>query len=502
MRRAYLHLPRFAAQRRVLEQPALGGQPFALTEEVRGQRRIACASSAALRAGVQPGMTLTAASALLPTLQPFTLCEEDEWRALRALGEALLVLAPGFQLCPPDGMWLDASAAPLAGGEAGLAERVLQLCAERGYRGGVAVASEAFTARALARHGGRVQTVEAGQGGRALAPLPLSALEEHPARAAFVALGLSTLGEVAALPAGAVAARGGAQALRAHALCRGADDTPFVAEALEEVVEERLSLDFPAESFEPVQFALKTLLDRLCARLGGRRRAAVRLRFELLLDPSGRAVLPLTLARPSAQARLLLDLARHRFENLRLERPVAGLVARVEEDCEDPGQQLSLGDGPQGDAALEVVLSRLASTLGEGALFSAAVQPVHRPEQAYSPCAFRPPRAARGLLADLLPTSPLPLGEGGVQERPSRLVASPTPLDAELGPDGELRSARLQGARRRVVALTGPERLSGEWWAPAPYSRDYYRLHLEGLGPVWVFRDAADGRFYLQGFFD
>ena len=115
-----------------------------------------------------------------------------------------------------------------------------------------------------------------------------------------------------------------------------------------------------------------------------------------------------------------------------------------------------------------------------------------------------------------MPQSPLPLGEGkgegrgletapsgdAKQERPSRLVPRPTPLDAELGPEGELRSARLQGARRRVVALTGPERLSGEWWAPEPYSRDYYRLHLEGLGPVWVFRDAQDGRFYLQGFFD
>ena len=53
-----------------------------------------------------------------------------------------------------------------------------------------------------------------------------------------------------------------------------------------------------------------------------------------------------------------------------------------------------------------------------------------------------------------------------------------------------------------MVALTGPERLCGEWWAPEPYSRDYYRLHLEGLGPLWVFRDASDGRFYLQGFFD
>mgnify|MGYP006216214101 CR=1 FL=1 len=35
-----------------------------------------------------------------------------------------------------------------------------------------------------------------------------------------------------------------------------------------------------------------------------------------------------------------------------------------------------------------------------------------------------------------------------------------------------------------------------------PYSRDYYRVHFEGLGPAWVFRDGKDGRFYLQGLFD
>ena len=34
------------------------------------------------------------------------------------------------------------------------------------------------------------------------------------------------------------------------------------------------------------------------------------------------------------------------------------------------------------------------------------------------------------------------------------------------------------------------------------YGRDYYRVHLEGVGLAWVFRDARDGRFYLQGLFD
>lgn len=503
MRLGYLHLARFPAQRKVIESPALTGQPFALVEEVRGQRRVAFASTSALKAGVKPGMTLTAASALEPTLQHFPYQPEEEARALTGLGEALMGLAPGFELSEPDGLWFDAGAAHLVGGEEELCERMLELCAAQGWRARVVVASEKFTVRALARFGARRwEVVPEGGSAQALAPLPLSALE-GPEQAPFAALGLATLGEVAALPPGAVTARGGAAGLRAHTLSRGGDDTPFVAAALAEVMEERMALDWPAESFEPLQFALKTLLDRLCARLAGRKRAAVRLGFVMRLDPTGQMEVPLTLARPTSRAKLLLDLAKHRLGELRLENPVGALAVKVEEDCEDRAQQLALGDAPEGDAALEVVLSRLVTTLGEDSLFSAGLAAVHRPEEAYAPRAFRPPAEHRKLDGELVREAEesAPVDEA-LRERPSRLLARPTTLDAEVAASGELRAAWLQGKRRRVTSMEGPERLSGDWWAETPFSRDYYRVHFEGLGPTWVFRDGRDGRFYLQGMFD
>lgn len=92
--------------------------------------------------------------------------------------------------------------------------------------------------------------------------------------------------------------------------------------------------------------------------------------------------------------------------------------------------------------------------------------------------------------------------DGGLRERPSRLLAEPAWLDAELGDTGRLLAARVGGRRHRVTAVTGPERLGGEWWAETPFQRDYYRVHFEGLGPAWVFQDMRDGRFYLQGLFD
>ena len=176
---------------------------------------------------------------------------------------------------------------------------------------------------------------------------------------------------------------------------------------------------------------------------------------------------------------------------------------KVLESCDDPGQQLALGDGPQGDARLEVVLARLSAELGEDALFSAEVAASHRPEAAYSPRPFRVEETEAGLLAELPGSRPeLAPAAATSRERPSRLFPRPSPLEAFVDPRGLLEAARLWGKRRRVTALAGPERLCGEWWGDEPFSRDYFRVQFEGLGPAWVFRDARDGRFYLHGMFD
>ena len=114
MRRLYLHLPRFPVQRVVRELPGLRHVPLALVEARRGEQRVAFTSSAGLRAGVQPGMGLASARAAVPGLKIFPFDPAVEALALRALGEALLAWCPAFEPAPPDGLFLDASAAPLS----------------------------------------------------------------------------------------------------------------------------------------------------------------------------------------------------------------------------------------------------------------------------------------------------------------------------------------------------------------------------------------------------
>jgi protein ImuB len=213
---------------------------------------------------------------------------------------------------------------------------------------------------------------------------------------------------------------------------------------------------------------------------------------------------PLALARPTTDPKLLLDLVRHRLESVRLDAPVATLVVTVDESCEDHGQQGVLGDAPAGDAALETVLARLATALGPEALGSPVLADDHRPEAAHAPGPFRPPRREPGMFAEArrAPSMPPPPPDWQL-ERPLRLLPGEgEPIDVELDALGALRSARVLGRRRKVLAVAGPERLGGQWWTGSPFQRDYYRVHLEGLGPAWVYRRAGEGEFYLQGLFD
>lgn len=563
MRLGYLFLPRFPIQRRVLEQPSLVGRPLVLHAEEKGSQRVRFASGAALKRGIRPGMTVASAMALEPSLVRLRFEPEAEAKALASLGETLLPLAPGFQSDAPEGLWLDASAAPLSGSESRWAERVLEACRALGLRGRCVVGSERFSTQALGRWTMETHSVVPPGGGPQIAKLPLLALEEgwlgEGAVAPFRALGLSTLGELAGLPSGALVVRFGAMGLEAARLCRGEDNSRFVADELPPVLEELVQLDWPAEQLEPVLFALKMLVDRLCGRLQGRQQAAMRLTVTVGLEGGNPLSVPLVLARASSQSRLLVELIRHRLTDLTVERPITTLHLKVDEASAEAGRQLVLGDGAAGEVELEVVMSRLQSALGEEALFSAVPLATHRPEEAWVPVAPLPvplPKAAepcqsqasvgKGLsqndseaLATVLPEPvegyPDKLGMSGIrfgcfegqppeagvwpkrkakreqhavfslptfEARPTRLFHKPARLEAELSTDGALINVTLAGHRRRVEALTGPERLVGAWWSPSPFWRDYYRLQLEGVGQLWVFRDGQDGAFYAQGAFD
>jgi protein ImuB len=497
-----------------------GGAPLAVAHE---GRVVAC-DPGAREHGVRPGDSAVQAEAACAALRLVPLDPAGDRAALEALAEALGGLAPAVEIAAPDALLLDASAAPLLArrpgedGEAILLARAPVLAAELGYRARAALASGKAPALALARQargGGR--PVPPGATAAALAPLPLGALPEIPAELAerLAGLGVGDLGGVARLPPETLAHRFGLLAGVILRLARGEDPSPLAPHQPRRLPEEALDLEAPVESAEPLLFALKRLCDRAAARLAGRGLGATRLLLRLRLDPRGEEALELALARPGSAASAWLLLLRERLLALRLGAPVAGLRLEVAEAAPAPPEQLAVGEEPEALRALEAVLSRLAARLGDGAFFAAEPADRHRPEAAYRAAPFRAgkgsgagraaprageeegrkgrrPRAASGGEPASPPREAL--------VRPTRLLAAPLPLVA-LGEGGRLAAVRAGGHAHRVLRLSPPERLAGEWWSE-PFDRDYHRALLEGLGECWIYREGADGRLWLHGFFD
>ncbi|WP_242395961.1 DNA polymerase Y subunit UmuC family protein, partial [Anaeromyxobacter oryzisoli] len=359
--------------------------------------------------------------------------------------------------------------------------------------------------------GARAIRIPAAATADALARLPLTALGLPPAIAArLAAVGVSEAGALARLPAGTLAHRFGAEGVAAARLARGEDDSPLVPYVPATLPEEALELEGPAESAEPLLFALKRLADRVASRLAGRGLGASRLKLVLKLDPRGEERLLVPLAQPTASAaRWLLPMKEHLFA-LRLPAAVIALRLVAVEVAAVAAEQLAFEDRPEAVAALERVLTRLAVRLGDGAAFAAEPVERYRPEGAYRPVPFRP-AAPRGLAARRAGLDRTAAGGPGASDaradgpapeglRPTRLLATPERVVAE-GEGGRLTALHVEGRARAVLAFEGPERLRGEWWAGG-FDRDYYRVRLDGLGECWVYRDGADGRLYLHGFFD
>ncbi len=531
-----LHLPGLPLQRLARGREGRGERPVAVVEE--GQV-IGC-DAAAQAAGVRPGDALAEALAACGRLLPVAHAPAADLAALRALAEALLAVAPAVEVVVPDALLLDASAAHLLRGaepepERRLLARARALAGDLGFTVRAAVACGRGPALALARHGAAGGSGEAapivppGAEAEALAALPLAALGLGPEVVEKLrAVGVDGVGALARLPPEGLALRFGPAGAAAARLARGDDPTPLVPYLPATLPEEAIELEGPVDGAEPVLFVLKRLADRVAARLGGRGLGASRLTVTLKLDPRGEERLSIPLAHPSAVGARWLLASRERLLALRLPGAVVGVkLAAVEVAVVDEAQ-LALGDRPEAQAALETVLARLSGRLGDGAVVAAVPVARYRPEAAWRPVPFRGSARQPGALSQPDGSAARPTGAGGARhaaadgggaggartrhvgeaerleagaaQRPTRLLAEPRPLVA-TGEGGRVSALRIGGEVYAVLSFEGPERLRGEWWS-APFDRDYYRARVEGLGDCWIYRDGADGRLHLHGFFD
>lgn len=196
-------------------------------------------------------------------------------RVITALGE----LAPSLEIIDPG--WLSIPVrgpARYFGGEVQFAARVAQLVTDLGFRGGLGIADGHFASAVAARRSAGSRgvlhpvVVEPGNSPRFLEPIPLSLLGllvDVPDDFIDVMrrLGISSCGDLAALPYGDVMARFGVVGARAHQLAAGHDDRPPLERITAAVSSADHHFDSPVTVIEPVVFIAKRLADRLVDEL-------------------------------------------------------------------------------------------------------------------------------------------------------------------------------------------------------------------------------------------
>lgn len=325
-----------------------------------------------------------------------------------------------------------------------------------------------------------------------LAPLPVTLFtDDDDLRAAFRRWGTRTAGAIAALPPAAVALRLGPPGAEVARLARAEDDEPFLPLPPPDALEESTELDYPIAELDPLSFVLRGLVDRALERLAGRSLACAELTLRLTLDPRGLDVRTIPIAAPTREAKPLIELARLDLARRPPEAPVIGLhVVALPARVRATQLDMLRPTGPAPNR-LAVTLARLAALVGPENVGAPAAVDTWREEaialKAYAAAAT--PGAAAG-------------GELTLSLRRRR---PPEEIEVLMGREGP---AALRGRETtaRVLIAAGPYRLSGEWWqdgaSGGSWAREYWDVHASDGAVYRLHRDARDGRFYLDGYYD
>lgn len=528
-------------------------KPLALTES--GARGVVLVSvnQAARRAGLQPGLSVSDAKAIYPSLLTIPLDRAGNEAALYDLARWLGRYGPNRNIDGDDGLWVEISGvAHLFGGESPLAEDIVERLQDVGLTARVGIADTYGAAFALARYGcdatSRCAVAAHGETEKAVGALPVDALRlDDESLLLLKRLGLRRISQVAALPRSTMARRfrddaRGARRQDREALARavvwrldqlvGETGEPKVPLEPPPHRNHRIRFAEPLISSEGITAAVQTAAQALSAELAEVGEGAISVRLSLFRADGTVAAVEVGVSRPSRHPDHLLKLFDIKLPEMDAGLGIDVVLLSALHVAPLDTQQQALGHGAQSagtQAALADLVDRLSNRLGCGRVAIIARAESHCPERAAVSFAAQQHLQKRTQTRD----KPSPGAQdlaGGFErlraddicrQRPQFLLERPEPIDVLAAlPEGP--PARFKWRRRqcRVHLASPPERIAPEWWLdlPCPKStvasgtsevksekhaaeetepvrraarpRDYYVLEDITGSRFWVFREG------------
>lgn len=272
---------------------ALGSAPpHPPTALVHGNTVVACTESARAL-GVRIGQRRRLAQGRAPSLRMLPHDPAQDERAFLPVLRLIEAHAPGVHLLRPGLAALRSRGiSRYHSGEAEAASALLALLAEAGFpEARIGVADGVFTGELAARTAPADAppwaVVPPGGAQSFLAPLPVSVLGDEELADLLRRLGISTLGEFAALDPMAVRDRLGEHGARLLALARGADSRPLSPRPPDPELSREVEFDSPLGQSDQIAFAVRQMADAVLLALADASAVCTEVRIDLTDDDGG-----------------------------------------------------------------------------------------------------------------------------------------------------------------------------------------------------------------------
>ncbi len=480
------HLPTLMLDALRDQVRALPGHPPAAVVDLERDGKVIRAMEVAVRAaGVQAGMSVNAALALVPTLHPLARSPRRERQLLEAVARRGLYFTPRVSLEAPDAVLLEVRGSLRLFGGARQLCRLLQHAIEEqtGATMRLAITPAPLASLWFARTNVHVTALlvrSRDELAARLAPLPL-ACARWPERtvATLATMGVRTIGECLRLPRAGFARRFGADLLAMLDRATGRLPEPRPAFAAQEKFALRRELEPEIDQAARLEVVLEPMLVEFARFLRERDRTVQALEVQLRHREAPVTRVRLRFVQPvGAQPQRMAGLLRERLAQLQLPEPVRQVRVLSGPLLEPAGEapELFAHDRRESGENVPQLVERLRARLGNEAVHALACVAEHRPEVAW--------RAVE-------PTSAAPVGEvarsAGEGSRPLWLLEAPEPCDG-----------------RRLAFEEGPECIESGWWDGRDVARDYYVARDRDGARLWVFRNRREtdaAGWFVHGWF-
>ncbi|MEH0110167.1 DNA polymerase Y family protein [Tersicoccus sp. MR15.9] len=367
----------------VISARTTGRLPSAGPAAVVDRGRVAVASVEAEHDGVQPGQRLRDAQSRCPELAVTGWDPAADEQAFEPVVKALEEISPAVQIIEPGRCALRARGVRrYHGTEEEAARALLHVLDGQHVPGRIGIADTLFAAQQAADRATDevpLVVVPAGRSAAFLAPLPVAVLPDPVLVSLLHRLGRHTLGEFAAMDAGAVRARFGAAGVDLHRWAAGTDPRSVVARTPPQDFDRVAEFEPPLTRADQVAFAFRVAAEDVVSTLADAGLACTRIHLTLTGEDGIASERSWTHPRHFTAAEIT-DRIRWQLEGEvssgpapgagRLEQPVAR-VRLTPERTEPIGQS---GDGLWGAGVDEHVdhgLTRIQSMLGHRGVLTA-----------------------------------------------------------------------------------------------------------------------------------